>query len=86
MAIAIRALGNGRYAAISPLLFTHAIIVGRIGDVVSYDDRWCSHTDEAALSTLEAWNGVSEPAGWHRQPLSGRRRKNGDLLVEYGTA
>jgi hypothetical protein len=81
-----RPLGNGRDAAISPLLFTHAIIVGRIGDVLSYDDRWCSHTYEAALSALEAWDGVGDPAGWHPHPLSGRRRQDGDLLVEYVTA
>ena len=81
-----RRLSNGRDAAISPLLFPHAIIVGQIGDVLSYDDRWCSHTNEAALSALKAWDGVGEPAGWHRHPRSGRRRQDGGLPAEYVTA
>jgi hypothetical protein len=29
-----------RYAAIYPLLFTHAIITGRVGDKECFDDRW----------------------------------------------
>lgn len=34
-------IAQDRYACLMPLLFTHAIITGRIGDKVGYDDRWC---------------------------------------------
>lgn len=67
-------LGNGRYACIRPLVFTHAIITGRIGDTSSYDDRWCYNGYEAAKAALDAWDGTGEPEGWHRHPGSGRRR------------
>jgi hypothetical protein len=68
-----RIIGD-RYFAIYPLLFTHAIITGRVGDRFSYEDRWCYHTYAAAKIALDAWNGEGEPEGWHRHPDTGRRR------------
>jgi hypothetical protein len=68
-----RPLPGGRYAAIWRLAFTHAIIVGRIGDRAGYDDRWCFNTYAEALIALEAWDGQGEPIGWIRHPNSGRR-------------
>ena len=83
----IHLIGSGRYAAIMPLLFTHAIIVGRIGDFAGYSDRWCFQSLEAARSALEAWDGSGEPEGWHRHPRTGRRRTYDEetslLLGEY---
>ena len=69
----IRDLGDGRYAALLPLLFTTAIITGRWGDTGCYDDRWCFRTAELAKAALEAWDGQGEPSGWHRHPGTGRR-------------
>lgn len=63
----------GRYACIRPKAFTHAIIVGRIGDYYGIDDTWCYQDLGAALAALAAWNGRGEPVGWHRHPASGRR-------------
>lgn len=68
-----RPLPNDRYAVILPLMFTHAIIAGRIGDRSGYDDRWCYENRAAAEVALAAWDGTGEPAGWHRHPASGRR-------------
>lgn len=68
-----RPLSGGRYAAIWPLMYTHAIIVGQIGDAISYDDRWCYAGYDAARTALDAWNGEGEPAGWTRHPRTGRR-------------
>lgn len=68
-----RPIGRGLYASVCRFAFTHAIVVGRIGDCHSYEDRWCYRTYEGALAALEAWNGTGEPLGWHRHPLSGRR-------------
>jgi hypothetical protein len=67
-------LGDGRYACVAPFIFTHAIIVGRMGNVASYDDRWCYANYRLAKAALDTWDGVGEPEGWHRHPASGRRR------------
>lgn len=77
-----RPLGSGRYACIMPLMFTAAIIVGRVGSMC-YDNRWCFHSHDAAKRALDAWNGVGEPEGWHRHPTTGRRRPDGDASREY---
>lgn len=78
-----RPLGDGRYACVMPLMFTAAIIVGRIGSQATYDDRWCYHSIEEARKALEAWDGIGEPEGWHRQPGTGRRRDGGAPETEY---
>jgi hypothetical protein len=74
-------LDEKRYACVMPLLFTHAIIVGRIGDNNSYEDRWCYGSAEQAIAALDAWDGTGEPQGWHRHPMTGRRRDESG--VEY---
>lgn len=71
-------LGDGTYACVMPLMFTHAIIRGRMGDLQSYEDRWCYKSAEDALSALNAWDGAGEPDGWHRHPMTGRRRELND--------
>lgn len=81
--ISPRDLGDGRWAGVIGYLFTHAIVVGKIGDLNSYDDRWCYHDSDSAKAALEAWDGSGEPEGWHRHPLTGRRRENGDAEAEY---
>jgi hypothetical protein len=76
-------LPRRRWAAVLPLMFTHAIVVGRLFDEVGYDNRWCYSTSEAAFKALDAWDGEGEPEGWHRHPTSGRRRPEGDVTQEY---
>jgi len=63
---------SGRTAAIMPFMFTWAIITDL--SAIGYEDRWCYHELVDALGALEDWNGQGEPEGWHRHPLSGRRR------------
>jgi hypothetical protein len=67
-------LPRGRWAAIWKLMFTHAVVVGTIGDQNSIDDRWCYQNYEQAKTALDAWDGEGEPEGWHRHPITGRRR------------
>ena len=68
----IRICSNGNIVAIYRFIFTVAII-SDINDT-GYGDRWCYHTETAAIAALEAWNGIEgEPTGWHRHPPSGRR-------------
>ena len=63
-------------------VFTSAIITGRVGDECSIEGRWCYHEQGAALAALDAWDGTGEPAGWHRAPFTGLRRKDGDAAQE----
>lgn len=67
-------LPNGRWAAVWKLMFTHAVVIGTIGDETSIDDRWCYKDYASAKAALDAWNGSGEPEGWHRHPMTGRRR------------
>lgn len=80
-------IGNGRWAGIKKFMFTCAIVVGDIGDDQAYSDRWCYGLGEdnqrvmIALCALLEWavlNFEGEPTGWHRHPMSGRRREHGD--------
>lgn len=77
-------LADGRYACVMPLLFTAAIIAGRVGDD-GYDNRWCYESTAAASLALLEWatNDDAEPDGWHRDPVTGRRRPEGDKSKEY---
>lgn len=78
----IRLFDLERYAAVLDLMFTAAIIVGRVGDMTGYDNRWCYHSHEDAKKALEEWNGIDEPKGWHRHPATGRRRnENGHEYI-----
>jgi hypothetical protein len=83
----VRFYPNGRYSAIMPLLFTHAIIVGRIFDMNTYEDRWCYGSLVKARLAHNAWDGTGEPEGWHRHPTTGRRREIDEetsrILGEY---
>ena len=79
-------LADGRIACVMPLIHTAAIIVMWEAEIyLGYDNRWCYHSIDAATIALNTWHltGTPEPAGWHRHPLSGRRREHGDPLLEY---
>lgn len=66
----------GWYKAIHPLLFHHMMIIGRIDESVSYEDRWCYADFECALEAFQSWDGAegTEPEGWHKHPNTGRTR------------
>ena len=81
-----RPIRENEYACIVNFIFTHAIIVGRIGQYGTYNDRWCYETYEKAKAAFDAWDGVGEPDGWHRHPNTGRRREFdelGEMTKEY---
>lgn len=69
----VRILPNRRYAAVRQFMFTHAILVGKIGNRIGYDDRWCYADRASAKAAFEAWDGCGEPTGWTRHPITGRR-------------
>jgi hypothetical protein len=81
----VRMISATHQVMVTPLLYTAAILVGRPG-VLTYDDRWCYHSPEAAMAAAKAWEGPwpgSEPTGWHRHPATGRRRDDGQAASEY---
>lgn len=71
--LSLRILPDGRWAAVMRLLFTGAVIVGRVGDFINVEDRWCYQNAQSAQAALDAWDGTGEPVGWHRNPKTGRR-------------
>lgn len=80
----IKEIPGNRYAAIYPLMYTTAIIVGDIGDEYSYRDLWCYHSMYAAKQALDAWDGEGDPEGWHRNPKTGRRRdEDGNEWINF---
>jgi len=81
--IAVRLLGDGRYLAIRRLMFHWTLLIGAVGDRISYDDRYCYQTLAGATAALEAWDGSGDPDGWHRHPKSGRRRPGGLAQLEF---
>lgn len=79
-----KVLNDGRIGCIAKFMFTCAIVTVTPATAhICYDDRWCYHSHDAATAALEKWDGTGEPDGWHRHPLTGRRRPNGDPLQEY---
>lgn len=79
----IKPIDELHWAGLFQFAFTWAIIVGRFDDMSCYLDRWCYHDFDHAKQSLLAWNGAKEPGGWHRHPVTGRRRENGDASKEY---
>lgn len=66
-------LPGGRWAAIFPKAFTHAIIAGEIGDYTGFENNWCYETRAQAEAALDAWDGLGAPEGWFRDPVNGLR-------------
>ena len=74
---------DGFYAAAKPLLFHYTMIIGVTGDTCCFEKRYCYQTKEGVLQALAEWDGVGDPAGWHRSPETGRRRPDGNPTQEY---
>jgi hypothetical protein len=77
-----RLLQGGRWSGVLPLMFTVAIVAGRQGDAHGYEYRWCFHSFAAAKAAHDAWDGNGEPTGWHRDPITHRRREGGNPDLE----
>ena len=78
--------GDGTYIAVRPFIFTSAIVRGVIGDYDEISDRWCYHSTIEAVLAAQNWlsdRSLPEPEGWHRHPMTGRRRPDGDPSQEY---
>lgn len=65
-------IANGRSIGVVRFIFTVAIVADM--DEYGYRNRWCYKDLVTCLGEFNDWNGVNEPKGWHREPLTGRRR------------
>lgn len=75
---------DGWFVAVVPFAFTAGIIVGHVRDRGCYEDRWCFETLAKAYLAFDGWDGLTgEPMGWHRHPMTGRHRVDGDPSREY---
>lgn len=84
--IALGHAEKGRWYGVKRLLFHYTLATGDLGDKESITDRWCYETFDKAGDALVEWASrdfAGEPEGWHRHPLTGRRRTNGDPTQEY---
>jgi hypothetical protein len=81
--VRFREFGDGWFMAVVPFMFTAGLIVGRMDNGGNYENRWCYENLEAAYAAFDAWDGQGEPMGWHRHPMTGRRRIDGDPAREY---
>lgn len=81
---AVKDAPDGRRVWVVPFTFTAAIIIGD-PDSFEYDDRWCYATELLAATHARAWSAEpgTEPTGWHRHPITGRRRPGADPAREY---
>ena len=59
------------------------MLVGLIGDRMTYATHYCYENQQKAEAGLRAWNGEGDPEGWHRHAETGRRRLDGDPTKEY---
>jgi hypothetical protein len=74
------------WVGLSRMIFTFAILRGRMDDRSGHEDRWCYATDLDAVVALALWltrDCQGEPEGWIRHPGSGRRRPGGDATKEH---
>lgn len=81
-------VNDTKWYATFKFMFTHAIISGKVGDMHSYDDRWCFHSEIGAISALAEMiqeGFENEPKGWHRHLPSGRRlnEDTGEYYVRH---
>lgn len=79
-------LDEDRYAAIYEGIACGQIIIGKIGDKVSWEQRYDFDDLMSAVHGLANWftgDFEGDPPGWLRHIPSNRRRVNGDPAKEF---
>ena len=80
----MRALPDGRIIGVHRLLFHWTLHIDI--DAYGYGDRYCFATYRLAKEAFDHWQGEGDPEGWHRHPMTGRRRRLADdksILAEW---
>lgn len=69
--------GEPHYCCIQRMMFTTALIVGL--DKFLYKYRYCFHTYDEAVNSLNNWDGVNDPPGnWIK-----RKGEGGDIINPF---
>ena len=70
---------------VTQFMYTFAIVTTVKANLGEYDDRWCYKSLPDAIKAAVEWDPAvePEPEGWHRHPLTGRRRPDGNKSKEY---
>jgi hypothetical protein len=79
-----RPLPDGYEVVVYPMSFGKArLCYGQQGED-GYLDAFCYERPLRAIEAASVWTGEGDPLdGWHRNPITGRRRENGDPAKEY---
>lgn len=81
-ALYVKRLGD-RIITVYRQIYNARVCVGP-DDGISIDDSWDYPSTEQAIAAAEAWDGEGDPpVGWHRNLKTGRRRPDGNALLEY---
>lgn len=74
-----RPLPDGYEITVYPMTYGKArLCFGQQNDAV-YLDAFCYEDPARAIEAAKVWTGEGDPLdGWHRNPLTGRRREGGD--------
>lgn len=84
--LACRYFQDGTVIRAEPMIFTNRLCLSFAQtNERCYDDIWCFEKDLDIIEILKTWNYPEdrEPLGWHRHPMSDRRRVKGDPNMEY---
>lgn len=81
--VAWRYLDDGEVMGIMPMTFGKGRVCSGLS-TSGYEDCWCFPSIEDALIGMNGYNPETddEPTGWHRHPMSGRRREDCDPTKE----
>ena len=84
--LAARIWSNGTIACVEEMIYTRRIVIAYPETPFGcWNDVWCFDKAKDIINALREWDypTVPEPDGWHRHPMSNRRRIDGDLDREY---
>lgn len=78
-----RALPDGYEITVYPMTFGKARLCYGPQGGIGYENAYCYASHERALEAAAVWDGEGDPLdGWHRNPITGRRREDGDPMKE----
>ena len=84
-AIYWKPLPDGFEITVYPMTYGKArVCFGEQGPTGGITNAYCYENPTLAVVAASLWDGEGDPIdGWHRNPITGRRRENGDPNREY---
>jgi len=82
-----RALPDGYEVTVCAMTYGKARLCFGQQRAEGYMDAFCYQDPARAIEAAKVWTGEGDPLdGWHRNPLTGRRREGGDPATEVTRA